>query len=67
MEPEVFDTFFHQKNFIFDISRLLKQKKLFTSRYFYRLMYLMIKKPVFGKAFIKYLKDKKNWKNATSL
>ena len=59
-------SFFH-KNFALESYFLFKQKKLFTSRYFYRLMYLMIKKPVFAKAFIKYLKDKKNWKNATSL
>ena len=60
VEPEVFDTFFHQKNFIFDISRLLKQKKLFTSRYFYRLIYILLRNRQFRVFFIKFVKGRLN-------
>ena len=59
-------SFFH-KNFALESYLLLKQKKLFTSRYFYRLLMIMIKNPSIAASFIKFRKDKKNWKNATSL
>jgi len=59
-------SFFH-KNFALDSYLLFKQKKLFTSKYFYRLLMIIIKNPSIAAAFIKFRKDKKNWKNATSL
>lgn len=58
MGLEVFDTFFHQKNFISEIEILLKQKKLFISSYFYKMLYLMLKNSLLRKFFIKLLKDK---------
>ena len=58
MDFEVFDVFFHQKNFISDVRLLLKQKKLFTSIYFYRLIYLSLKNQGFRNFFIKFVKEK---------
>ena len=60
MDLETFSIFFHQKNFIFDINLLLKQKRLFASHYFYRLIYLLLKKKVFRDFFIKFVKERLN-------
>ena len=60
MDLETFSIFFHQKNFIFDINLLLKQKRLFASHYFYKLIYLLLKKKVFRDFFIKFVKERLN-------
>ncbi len=59
-------SFFH-KNFALDSYLLFRQKKLFTSKYFYRLLITLIKNPLIAISFIKFREDKKNWKNAISL
>ncbi len=58
MDFEVFDVFFHQKRFTLNAYFLLKQKKLFTSFYFYRMLYLMLKNSLLRKSFIKIAKKK---------
>lgn len=58
MDSKVFDVFFHQKNFIFEMEILLKQKKLFTSTYFYRMLYLMLKNSLLRKYFIRLIKER---------
>ena len=58
MDLETFSIFFHQKNFIFDINLLLKQKRLFTSCYLYRLIYILLKNKVFRDFFIKFTKER---------
>ncbi len=58
IDSETFSQFFHQKNFIFDISILLKQKKLFTSSYFYRLVYLSLKNKCLRNFLFKFVKER---------
>ncbi len=58
MESEVFDVFFHQKNFIFEMEILLKQKILFISAYFYKMLYLMLKNSLLREHFFKIAKKK---------
>lgn len=56
---EIFQNFFH-KDFIIKLYLLWKQKRLFLSAYFYRVIYLMIKNPILMKFFIASVKDRKN-------
>src|SRR3989344_5235789 len=58
MDSKTFSTFFHQKNFIFDASLLFKQKRLFASRYFYRLIFILLKNRSFRDFFIKMTKER---------
>lgn len=59
MDFEVFYSAF-EKTFILNAYFLLKQNKLFTSSYFYRMLYLLLKNKLLRKSFIKFIKDKKN-------
>ena len=67
INSEILASSFFHKNFALDSYLLFKQKKLFTSKYFYRLLITLIKNPVLIPAFIDFVKEKKNWKNATFL
>ena len=50
-----------QKIFIVKIYSLLKQKKLFTSLYFYKLIYSLAKNSLLRNSFIEFIKKKRNW------
>ncbi|NCO11749.1 hypothetical protein CO038_01100 [Candidatus Pacearchaeota archaeon CG_4_9_14_0_2_um_filter_39_13] len=58
MDSEVFNEFFHQKNFIVELSSLLRRKRLLGSKYAYRLIYLALKNPVLLRFFLKSAKEK---------
>tara|TARA_Y100000034_G_scaffold20722_2_gene23730 strand:- start:2038 stop:3714 length:1677 start_codon:yes stop_codon:yes gene_type:complete len=60
MDYDVFSYTF-QKIFVVKIYSLLKQKKLFSSLYFYRLLYFLVKNPILMRSFIENIKDKRNW------
>ncbi len=59
MKFEVFYSVF-EKDFILNAYFLMRQKKLFVSSYFYKMLYSLIKKPILAKTFIKFITDKKN-------
>lgn len=58
MNSETFLHLFHQKNFIFDMSLLLRQKKLFTTPYLYRLIYVSMRNPPLVSFFMGAIKEK---------
>tara|TARA_Y100000310_G_scaffold221576_1_gene223169 strand:- start:24637 stop:26313 length:1677 start_codon:yes stop_codon:yes gene_type:complete len=60
LDYDVFSYTF-QKIFIVKTYSLLKQKKLFSSLYFYRLLYFLVKNPLLMRSFIENIKDKRNW------
>ena len=60
LDYDVFSYAF-QKIFVIEMYSLLKQKNLFFSSYFYRLIYLLSKNQLLLKSFIDIIKDKRNW------